>query len=258
MNKNFLDTIFNLENKIVVVTGSNGQLGSVIGEYFKKAGSIVIGLDLGQNIVQDNFDSYYEMDVVDSQKVKDVFNAFFREYGRIDIIINNAGVSTFEPFEDRPEEKLDWVMDVNLKGTFNCIQNYVAQYDKYSQKIGSIINIASMYGVISPDFRIYTDSNRKNSEIYGATKAGIIQMSKYFAVHLADRNIRVNCVSPGGIFNQKNPQGADFIKNFSFRCPMKRMANQEEIMGAILYLASDAASYTTGQNITIDGGMTSW
>jgi NAD(P)-dependent dehydrogenase (short-subunit alcohol dehydrogenase family) len=115
-----------------------------------------------------------------------------------------------------------------------------------------------MYGVISPDFRIYTDCARKNSEIYGATKAAIIQMTRYFAVHLAQRNIRVNAISPGGIFNPQAPQGDDFIKNYSYRCPMQRMARADEMVGATLYLASDAASYTTGQNIVIDGGMSCW
>ena len=174
------------------------------------------------------------------------------------MLINNAGASTFATFEERSEEDFDWVMGVNLKGTFLCIQSYVDLFDKYKLKNGSIINIGSLYGVISPDFRIYTDCARKNSEIYGATKAGIIQMSKYFAVHLADRNIRVNAISPGGILNPANPQGDDFQKNYSFRCPMKRMANTGEMVGAVIYLASDAASYTTGQNIVIDGGFSSW
>ena len=83
-------------------------------------------------------------------------------------------------------------------------------------------------------------------------------MTKYFSVHLAERNIRVNCVSPGGIFNPKNPQGKGFVENYSFRVPMKRMGEQSEMVGAVLYLASSAASYTTGQNILIDGGLTSW
>ena len=125
-------------------------------------------------------------------------------------------------------------------------------------KKASIINIGSIFGVVSPDFRNYTDLPRKSPEIYGASKAGVIQMTKYFSVNLAERNIRVNCVSPGGIFNPKNPQGKDFIDNYSFRVPMKRMAEEKEIVGAILYLASSAASYTTGQNILIDGGLTSW
>jgi len=251
------NNIFNLKDKIVVVTGSNGQLGRSICEFFFNIGSIVIGLDLN-NDKKNNISRFYNLDITKSKSVKSVFNTIFNEFGRIDVLINNAGVSTFEPFENRPEEKFDWVMDVNLKGSFNCIQSFVNLFDSNSQDKSSIVNIASMYGLISPDFRIYTDLDRKNSEIYGASKAGIIQMSKYFAVHLAERNIRCNSVSPGGIFNPDNPQGKDFISKYSERCPMKRMAKTDEIVGAIVYLASDLASYTTGQNITVDGGMSSW
>ena len=251
------NNIFNLRNKVVIVTGSNGQLGKSICEFFSNLGSSVIGLDLDNN-TNSKVLKHYNLDITKSKNVKSVFSAIFNEFGRIDVLINNAGVSTFEPFENRSEEKFDWVMDVNLKGSFNCIQSFVNLFDMNSQDKSSIINIASMYVLISPDFRIYTDLDRKNSEIYGASKAGIIQMSKYFAVHLADRNIRCNSVSPGGIFNPNNPQGKDFISKYSDRCPMKRMAESDEIVGAIVYLASDLASYTTGQNITVDGGMSAW
>ena len=118
--------------------------------------------------------------------------------------------------------------------------------------------LGSIFGVVSSDFRNYTDCARLGSEVYGATKAGIIQMTKYFSVHLADRNIRVNAVSPGGILNEENPQGEDFQKNYAFRSPMKRMAKSQEMVGAVIYLASQAASYTSGQNIVVDGAMSSW
>tara|TARA_B100001250_G_C19816984_1_gene799083 strand:- start:7237 stop:7995 length:759 start_codon:yes stop_codon:yes gene_type:complete len=250
------NNIFNLKNKIVVVSGSNGQLGKSICEFMINLGSIVIGIDLENS--NENISRYYNLDITKSEDVNIVFKNIYNEFGRIDVLINNAGVSTFEPFEIRPEEKFDWVMDVNLKGTFNCIQSLTNLFDSNKQDKASIVNIASIYGLISPDFRIYTDLDRKNSEIYGATKAGIIQMSKYFAVYLAERNIRCNSVSPGGIFNPENPQGQDFISKYSERCPMKRMANSEEIIGAIVYLSSDLASYTTGQNITVDGGTSAW
>ncbi len=120
------------------------------------------------------------------------------------------------------------------------------------------MNIGSIFGAVSPDFRNYTDCDRKNSEVYGATKAGIIQMTKYFGVHLADRNIRVNCLSPGGMFNPELPQGEDFIKNYSHRCPMGRMAKADEMIGGLFYLSSEASAYTTGQNIIVDGGMSCW
>jgi len=255
----YLDNLFNLKGKVVIITGATGQLGTATCIAFKEAGSKVIGLDvkIDESNVQEGVD-YQLIDVTNKENINQALEGVIQKHGTLDIMVNNAGVSTFEPFEDRPEERFDWVMDVNLKGTFFCIQAFVNLCDKYEIKKGAIVNIGSIFGVVSPDFRNYTDSPRKNSEVYGATKAGVIQMTKYFAVHLADRNIRINVVSPGGIFNPKNPQGSDFRKNYGFRCPMNRMANDTEMVGAILYLSSDAATYTTGQNIVVDGGMTSW
>jgi len=254
----YIDKLFNLKDKVVVVTGACGQLGYRICEAFKNSGSVVIGTDM--NIENNKLDGveYFLLDITKKEDTQKLYKSVVDKYGSIDVLVNNAGVSTFENFEERPEGSFDWVMDVNLKGTFFGIQTYVNLFDEFRLKSGSIINIGSIFGIVSPDFRNYTDLPRKNSEVYGATKAGVIQMTKYFAVHLAERNIRVNCVSPGGIFNPKNPQGEGFRENYAFRTPMKRMANDEEMVGAILYLASEAASYTTGQNITIDGGLSAW
>ncbi|MFQ5788041.1 MAG: SDR family oxidoreductase [Thermodesulfobacteriota bacterium] len=258
-HNNYIEKLFNLGNKVVLITGATGQLGHEICMAYYNAGSKVIGADKvlsKKKIIADNC-VYIAMDVCNKDSVLKSFEFIYDKYGRVDILINNAGVSCFEPYEDRTEESFDWVMDVNLKGTFFCIQEYSRMVKERNHR-GNIVNIASIYGLISPDFRIYTDCNRKNSEVYGATKAGIIQMTRYFAVHLADYGINVNCVSPGGIFNPEEPQGEDFVKNYSYRNPMGRMANAGETIGAILYLSSEAASYTTGQNIAVDGGMGSW
>ena len=253
-----LNNIYSLKNKVVVITGSCGQLGSSMCNLFVDIGCKVIGVDYSIEKNKINNVDYYELDIRKSEDVSNVFKIIFKKYNQVDILINNAGVSVFEPFEDRTEENFEWVMNVNLKGTFNCIQKYVDSYDSKSQKQGCIINIASMYGVISPDFRIYSENDRKNSEVYGATKAGVIQMTKYFAVHLSERNIRTNSISPGGVYNPKNPQGDQFIENYKYRCPMKRMANSDEISNVALFLASKLSSYVNGQNITVDGGMSAW
>jgi NAD(P)-dependent dehydrogenase (short-subunit alcohol dehydrogenase family) len=257
MNK-YLDNIFSHENKTVLITGATGQLGSIFCEAYISAGAKVIGWDINKPNRAIEGVHYFDVDIANKSEVDLAMQKSFNIHGTIDVLINNAGVSTFEPFENRPEPKIDWVMDVNIKGTFLCIQSFVNFFDHNKMTAANIVNIGSFYGVISPDFRIYSDGDRKNSEIYGATKAGVIQMSKYFAVHLADRNIRVNAISPGGIFNPDQPQGKDFVDKYSFRCPMKRMASADEMVGAILYLSSNAASYTTGQNIVIDGGMSCW
>jgi NAD(P)-dependent dehydrogenase (short-subunit alcohol dehydrogenase family) len=254
----YIENLFNVRNKVVVVSGAMGQLGAEICKAFKDAGAKVIGLDIDTSGTKLDGADYFNLDITKKDKVLSVFKEIFGKNASFDILINNAGIGTFKSFEKRRDDEFDMVMNVNLKGTFFCIQSYANIFDAYKLKKGSIINIASIYGVNSSDFRIYTDCDRKNSEIYGATKAGIIQMTKYFAVHLADRNIRVNAVSPGGIYNPDKPQGEDFIKNYSVRCPMKRMANTEEILGAIIYLATDAASYTTGENILVDGGISCW
>lgn len=256
---NYLNQLFKLKGKTVFVTGACGQLGKVICQGFLDMGSVVIGTDLEidkKKFIQNDDISYYSMDITNKQSITDLFNALYNDQTSIDVLINNAGVSTFEPFEKRPEESFDWVTNVNLKGTFFCIQEYFNHQKNIGT--GNIVNIASIYGIISPDPRIYREGDRNNSEVYGATKAGIIQMTKYFAVHLAENGMRVNAISPGGIYNSKNPQSEYFINEYSKRNPMGRMANVDEMLGAILFLASDVSTYVTGQNLVVDGGMSCW
>jgi NAD(P)-dependent dehydrogenase (short-subunit alcohol dehydrogenase family) len=252
-----IDSLFQLKDKVIVITGAHGQLGRNFSQAFLSAGAKVIGLDLPTNQAGLDNVEYLNCNILNENEILNAFIYIKEKYRNAHTLINNAGVSTFEPFMERPEEKFDFVMDVNLKGTFLCIRNFVKIFDDL--KIPkSIINIASMYGLISPDPRIYTDCGRNSPEIYGATKAGVIQMTKYFAVHLAQSNIRVNAISPGGILNPEQPQGEDFQNNYSYRCPMKRMAKADEMCGAAIYLASATSTYTNGTNIIIDGGMSCW
>ena len=253
----YLENIFNLEGKVVIVTGSCGQLGKAICHSFLNSGSKVIGVDLD---ITDKIEGviYERVDIANEEAVNNFFDKIIKKYNALDILINNAGVSVFEPFEMRNTKSLDWVFDVNLKGTFFCIKHFARIMEENAITDTSIVNIGSIYGIISPDYRIYEEGDRKNSEIYGATKAGVIQMTKYFSVHLSNLGIRVNCVSPGGIYNSDSPQSSSFIKKYSDRNPMNRMANVDEIIGAILYLSSSSSSYTNGHNLIVDGGMSSW
>lgn len=256
---------FGLNEKCVLVTGISGQLGTAIAQSLLNNGAYVIGIDKEITVQINELAKFYEGRLkffkFDITKKDDVDNFFgeFKEF-KIDHLINNAGVSVFSSFWERTEEEIDWVLDVNLKGTFYFLRGYLKHIKNFSRNPsgGSVVNIASHYGVISPDFRIYTDCPRVNSEIYGATKAGVIQLTKYFAVNAASLGVRVNSVSPGGILNDLEPQGKDFQEKYSYRCPMGRLANVNEVVGGILFLISPAASYINGHNLIIDGGMTAW
>ena len=244
------------KGKVVVITGVSGQLGSLLASEYIDLGAKVIGLDFITPNTSDSeslpFD-FIKLDIRNVKSVDDTFKTIITKFGGADILINNAGAATFEHFLDRTEENIDLMMDVNLKGTFNCIKSFVKSGS--SKNLGkSIVNIGSIYGLVSPDFRVYQEGDRRSSEMYGATKAGVIQMTKYFAVELANVGIRVNAVSPGGIFNPANPQGKQFIEKYIHRTPMGRMASTSEIAQAIVFLTSTSASYITGHNLVVDGG----
>jgi len=260
------ENLFSLDNETVLVTGAAGQLGSSIVNGLIDSNARVIAVDVSTELLNKSSERWewdeskvvlVQCDITSRDDIVKALDSGVSDFGNITALIANAGVSVFEPYLERPEESIDMVMDINIKGTLLCIQEFI-KYRKKHGGGGSIVNVGSHYGVVSPDPRIYTDCDRKNSEIYGATKAGIIQMTKYFAVHASEYKIRTNAVSPGGIRNPDNPQGDDFQKNYSYRCPMGRMAETHEMIGAVLFLISPAASYINGQNIVVDGGTTCW
>jgi NAD(P)-dependent dehydrogenase (short-subunit alcohol dehydrogenase family) len=232
-----------------IITGSEGQLGQFFVLQLKRLGFKVIGIDLADQV--NNEITYYQADITKKAEIDAVLS---HHDENISVLINNAGISVFKSFEERTEEEIDAVMDVNIKANILMSQ---AVYNKYykSNNGGNIINIGSIYGVVSGDMRIYNNGDRRTPEIYGATKAAVINLTKYFATYMAPNNVRVNCVSPGGIFNE---QDKNFIENYSYKVPMSRMGNQDELMSTIEYLLSEKSSYVTGQNIVVDGGFTCW
>ena len=255
-----------LKNQVIFLSGAAGQLGSSMVNGFLKMGSKVIATDSNIKKLKDYGIKYswdpesvclVRCDIADKKSVINAFKKGKKELGKITSLVANAGVSVFEPFMERKESSIDLVMNVNLKGTIFCIQEFLKQANK-NEENQSIVSIASHYGLVSPDPRIYKDGDRRNSEIYGASKAGIIQMTKYFAVHASDFNVRVNAVSPGGIFNKEDPQGVEFQKKYRDRTPMRRMGEPDEIVGAVIFLLSNASSYINGHNLVVDGGFSSW
>ena len=174
------------------------------------------------------------------------------------MIINNAAVSVFSKYNKRTDSELNATINTNIKGVLNIINCYSDLHIKRKLKKCSIINIGSIYGFLSPDFRIYGKKDNYSSEIYGATKAAVIQLTKYYSVMLSKQNVNVNCLSPGGIFNNTKPQNKKFVKKYSNRVPLSRMGNVENLFTGILFLASENSNYITGQNLIIDGGLSSW
>ena len=257
LNRN-IDNFFNFKEKIFLITGSSGQIGSSFCKLFLDLGAKVYGIDTSKNKFKHKNFFFKKVDITKKNIVQKVIHTIIAENKKIDVIINNAGYSVFTKYYKRTKKELDKTINVNVIGALNIINSYVKIHKNKKLKQCNIINIGSIYGLMSPDFRIYGKSGNYNSEIYGATKASVIQLTKYYSVILSDLNINVNCLSPGGLYNNINPQKASFIKNYSSRVPKARMANPEDLHTGIIFLASTKSNYVSGQNIIIDGGLSSW
>lgn len=240
-------------DKTVIITGCNGHLGAKFSKSFMNLGAYVIGIDRHNKakINSDNF-KYYKINIADHKQIKYFYNTLKKKNIAPNILINNAGLSYKGKFELRKQNEINEMLIVNLAGTYNMINEYYK-----IAKIGSnIVNISSIYGFSSPKPELYIKNKKDNSETYGATKAGIIQMSKYFARYLSSKKIRVNSVSPGGILTKENKIDKYFINKYISDVPLKRLAKIEDIVSSVIFLASEEASYINGHNLVIDGGKT--
>jgi len=232
-----------LKNKNIIVTGADGFVGEHLCETLRDIGANVFATDYMLRKTET-----YKLDISNADEVDDYVADLASQDIWIDGVVNNAAVS-YKGAEIKDED-LERTMKVNLQGTYNCTTKF-----RKLMTMGAIVNIASVFGMLSPDFRTYkADPKLYNSSIYGATKAGIIQMTRYYAVHYAP-DIRVNTISPGGIWQSHDEA---FVKEYSERVPMGRMAKVEEIVRPVLFLLSPLSSYITGQNLVVDGGLSAW
>ena len=242
-NKKFsIENFYKLKNKKIIITGSSGQLGSELVKAFIDFGSIVIGIDVkkSKNFSHKNF-YFIKADISNSSKNKAIFQKIFKKFKNISCLINNAGVAVFSPFEKRSEKELDYVIDVNLKSYFYSIKNFEKYSNNNNKKENkNIINISSIYSLISPDPKIYSKNDRKSSEIYGMTKSAVNQLTKYFAVHLAKKYKSKLCF-PRRYLKWKTSK-RNFIKKYSKKS-MNRMAETFEIVGGVIYLAQIVQLY---------------
>ena len=275
-NNKYKNTIFSLEGKTAIVIGGLGQIGINSVKILLDAGAKVEVID----VVNDkeskrakDLKEYYtgnsiffsKIDITNEVAVKTKITDTYKKFGKIDILINHAHYKGdpemlkphsefFSAFEDYPFEVWKKTIDVNLSGLFLVTRSVCGFMKK--QKSGVIINTASTYGLVSPNKSIYEDSGINSPISYAVTKASILNFSRYLSTHLAEYNIRVNTLSPGGVEN--DGQSLNFKKNYSNLTPLNRLSKDNEYQGAILYLASNASSYMTGSNLIIDGGWTSW
>ena len=249
------------KNKNVLITGAFGHLGLALVKAYLKNGANLYLTDIYTKKIMKKFPKqkiyYFDCNLERENEIKDLVIDIKKKFKRIDIIINNAAIAgnslkTGWNTSFNLQSRAGWEISskVNLIATFDIIKNLVSLL---RSKNANIINISSIYGSSVPDFRIYKNTKIFNPLAYSATKASIIYMTKWLAKVLGKKRIRVNAISPGGI---KRKQSKKFVKNYIQNCPIKRMANEQDIVNACLFLSSNMASYITGQNLVVDGGNT--
>jgi len=254
--QNLYNNIFDLTDKVSVVTGA-GHLGSEISKALSDFGSKVFVVtrnpDKYKSLSKYNNITLKRCDVTD----KDSFLLTLREIGDVDVLVNNAFSENRKDVLDVTKDVWDSGMESMLSQVFFCTQSVLP--NMLSRGSGSIINISSIYGVVGHDQSVFQEV-KSSSIMYSVAKGGVIQLTRRLATEYASRGVRVNCVSPGH-FPKKSPGSPDrpgYIVSLSERTPMKRVGQPHELPGAVVYLASDASSYTTGQNILVDGGWSVW
>ncbi len=262
-----LHSLFSLHGRTAVVVGGAGRIGRPLCRTLWDAGAAVAVLDLDRQAAESAVASLpphpgrralaVAVDAASPADLSSACQRISRDLGPPDILVNSAqfrgGGFYSSRVEDYPLEAWQKVVEVNLTGVHLACQAFGRSMLEH--RGGTMINLASTYGVVSPDPRIYGDSGVNSPVAYAAAKAGVINLTRYLAVHWRDKNIRVNCLVPGGVFDN---QGPEFVAEYTRRTPLGRMAAAEDYRGAVLFMASDASSYMTGSVLTVDGGWTAW
>ena len=276
---NNLDTLFNLKNQVIIITGATGLLGEKHAEAVAAFGGTPVLLDLSKDKLDRlsiklkqkyNINSIgFVVDITDEEQIIENSASLIEHFGKVDGLINNAANNpkvelnsnlNFSRLENFPLE--DWNKDVavGLTGAFLCAKHYGYEINN-NPNGGSIINISSDLGLIGPDQRLYSekeldDDNQVVKPVtYSVVKTGIIGLTRYLATYWAHKNVRCNAICPGGVYNG---QPENFLKKINERIPMGRMANCDEYQGTIIWLLSNASSYLNGAVIPVDGGRTAW
>lgn len=254
---------FDLNKKVVIVTGGYGHLGKAIVESLLFHNAIVYVFGRDEEKFNASFQEYSNnsklhfvvCDITFTDSIKKSLNLVFDNEGKIDVLINNAFYSKGQSPETMTDEEWAYCIDGTLSSVFRFMREIIPYFKK--AKSGKIINVSSMYGVVAPQFEIYDESPQfLNPPHYGAAKAGIIQLTKYYASYLGSLGVQVNSVTPGPFPSEVVQKTTGFVKALESKTCLNRIGTPEDLAGSFVFLASDAANFVTGQNIVIDGGWT--
>ena len=259
----------NLQGRVALITGGGGHIGAAMGEALAELGAAIVVLDVAPESCTDVAERIHEtygvetlplvIDLTDEKGVRSVPEGILDHFGRLDILVNCAAlVGTSElkgwitPFMEQSADTWRLALEVNLTAPFVLVQACAEALAASGH--GSVINIASIYGMIGPDMRLYEDTSMGNPAAYAASKGGLLQLTRSLAMVLAP-DVRVNAITPGGVWRD---QPEAFHKRYVARTPLRRMTTEEDLKGAVAYLASDLSAYVTGHNLVVDGGWTVW
>jgi NAD(P)-dependent dehydrogenase (short-subunit alcohol dehydrogenase family) len=275
---NLKKNLFDLSGRVAVITGGTGLLGQQHAEAIANAGGIPVLADIQVETVDPHSRAWKERfgvsactiraDITQPKSIKSLLAEILEQFGRVDILINNAANNPkmektaeveFSRLENFPLKQWESDLSVGLTGAFLCSQIIGSEMAK--RKRGVIVNVASDLAVIAPDQRLYRKEGLPNDlqpvkpVTYSVVKTGLVGLTRYLATYWAEAGIRVNAISPGGVYNN---QPDEFVQRLANLIPLGRMAKMDEYQAAILFLCSDASSYMTGTNLVIDGGRSSW
>jgi NAD(P)-dependent dehydrogenase (short-subunit alcohol dehydrogenase family) len=239
-----------LKDKVIIVTGGSGLLGKAFINELKQEGAITINADI--SVSTDLAIGNYQVDITKAEEISNAVEEIFQYFGRIDGLVNNAYPRTKDwgaKFEDIKPESWSLNVEMQMNSYFVFCQEVLKKMDLQSS--GSIVNIASIYGVVGNDFSVYEGTSMTSAAAYSAIKGGIINFTRFLASYYGKRGIRVNTVSPGGIFDHQNPI---FVANYNKKVPMGRMGNPDDIAPSVAFLLSEKSQYITGHNLIVDGG----
>ncbi len=261
--------LMNLHRRVALITGGGGHIGAAMCEALAELGAAIVVLDVGQEscmaVARRIHETYgvetlpLVIDLTDEKAVRSVPETALDRFGRLDILVNCAAlVGTSElkgwgaPFLEQSADTWRLALEVNLTAPFVLVQACAEAMAASGH--GSVINVGSIYGMVGPDIRLYGNTTMGNPAAYAASKGGLLQLTRWLATVLAP-DVRVNAITPGGVWRN---QPEVFNERYIARTPLRRMAAEEDLKGAVAYLASDLSAYVTGHNLVVDGGWTVW